>query len=117
MTNEFQNAEPAVQSEFEPAKFSTFTLPFGMGKVEVAKVERPKVEFAKGQLPKVEFTPVEVVKLEVRRPNFEVRRPNLKDVDVKAVAEDARQRAVEVAKEVRGNVSHTVTLVREAVGI
>jgi hypothetical protein len=48
----------------------------------------------------------------------EVKMPEVKmpDVDVSAMTTQTRDKVTEAAKSVKGNVSHAVTLVREAVG-
>jgi hypothetical protein len=64
------------------------------------KVEMPKLEMPKFEMPKVDMS-----------------RAKLPEVDVVAMTNQAKDRVTVTAKSVRGNVSHTIDLIREAVGV
>jgi len=96
--------------EDEMNESSTFTF---LG-VELPKVELPKVEMPKFEMPKVEM------------PKFDVPTVNLDGVNtafgaVKTAATTAAKgsysTATDAAVKVRQSAGHTVTLVREAIGV
>jgi hypothetical protein len=101
-------------------------------KVETPKAAKPEATKPAGTKPDVWFTlpavdrlgipqvsvPKDLTKIEL--PKFELPKvdlPKVSDVDVRAFAEQARDRAHATATDVRKNVSHTVTLLREVVGV
>ena len=49
-------------------------------------------------------------------PKFDMPKFDLPKVDISAMGTQTRERMSDAAQSVRGNVSHTVTLIREAVG-
>jgi hypothetical protein len=50
-------------------------------------------------------------------PKVDMSKAKLPDVDVAAMTTQAKDRVTVTAKSVRGNVSHTIDLIREAVGV
>ena len=101
--------------EDEMNESSTFTF---LG-VELPKVELPKVEMPKFEMPKFEMPKVEM-------PKFDVPTVNLDGVNtafgaVKTAATTAAKgsysTATDAAVKVRQSARHTVTLVREAIGV
>ena len=70
--------------------------------------ELPKFEMPKFEMPKVTMP-------EVKVPDVKV--PEVKMPDVSAMTTQARDKVSGTVKSVRGNVSHTVDLIREAVGV
>jgi hypothetical protein len=111
---------------FEEAPESSNTF-FGVQipKIDLSKLEMPKVEFPKFELPKVEMPKVEMPKVEM--PKFELPKVEFPKVDVtafnevastvKTAASDSMLAATQAANKVRNSAAHTVTLVREAVGV
>jgi len=99
-------------------------------KIDLSKLEMPKVEFPKFELPKVEMPKFELPKVEmpkVEMPKFELPKVEFPKVDVtafnevastvKSAASDSVLAATQAANKVRNSAAHTVTLVREAVGV
>jgi hypothetical protein len=82
-------------------------------KVEAPKVTKPEVWFTIPAVDRLGLSKVDVPKFELPKVDL----PKVPDVDVRALAEQARDRAQATATDVRKNVSHTVTLFREAVGV
>jgi hypothetical protein len=50
-------------------------------------------------------------------PKVDMPKVKLPDVDVAGMTTQTKTRVTDAAKSVRGNVSHTVDLIREAVGV
>lgn len=81
-------------------------------KVEAPKVTKPEVWFT---LPAVDR--LGIPQVNVPKDLTKIELPKVPEVDVRALAEQARVRAQATATDVRKNVSHTVTLLREVVGV
>ncbi|MGB4324309.1 MAG: hypothetical protein WBJ33_03530 [Candidatus Nanopelagicales bacterium] len=106
---------------FEDAPESSNTF-FGVQipKIDLSKLEMPKVEFPKFELPKVEMPKVEMPKFELPKvefPKVDVTAFNEVASTVKTAASDSMLAATQAANKVRNSAAHTVTLVREAVGV
>ena len=89
-------------------------------KIDLSKLEMPKVEFPKFELPKVEMPKVEMPKFELPKvefPKVDVTAFNEVALTVKSAASDSVLAATQAANKVRNSAAHTVTLVREAVGV
>jgi hypothetical protein len=89
-------------------------------KIDFSKLEMPKVEFPKFELPKVEMPKVEMPKFELPKvefPKIDVTAFNEVASTVKTAASDSMLAATQAANKVRNSAAHTVTLVREAVGV
>jgi len=89
-------------------------------KIDLSKLEMPKVEFPKFELPKVEMPKVEMPKFELPKvefPKVDVTAFNEVASTVKSAASDSVLAATQAANKVRNSAAHTVTLVREAVGV
>lgn len=101
---------------FEEAPESSNTF-FGVQipKIDLSKLEMPKVEFPKFELPKVEMPKFELPKVEF--PKVDVTAFNEVASTVKTAASDSMLAATQAANKVRNSAAHTVTLVREAVGV
>lgn len=101
---------------FEEAPESSNTF-FGVQipKIDLSKFEMPKVEFPKFELPKVEMPKFELPKVEF--PKVDVTAFNEVASTVKTAASDSMLAATQAANKVRNSAAHTVTLVREAVGV
>lgn len=84
-------------------------------KIDLSKLEMPKVEFPKFELPKVEMPKFELPKVEF--PKVDVTAFNEVASTVKTAASDSMLAATQAANKVRNSAAHTVTLVREAVGV
>ena len=84
-------------------------------KIDLSKLEMPKVEFPKFELPKVEMPKFELPKVEF--PKVDVTAFNEVASTVKSAASDSVLAATQAANKVRNSAAHTVTLVREAVGV
>lgn len=93
-----------VENTVEEAKNASF---FG---VQIPKVELPKFELPKFDIPKFEFPKVELPKVDFSSLN------NVAET-VRTAASDTVLTATQTATKVRNSASHTVTLVREAVGV
>ncbi len=111
---------------FEQASESSNTFfGFQIPKIDLSKLEMPKVEFPKFEMPKVELPKFELPKVEI--PKFELPKVEFPKVDVtafnevastvKTAASDSVLAATQAANKVRNSAAHTVTLVREAVGV
>ena len=82
-------------------KFFGVQIPkFDVPKFDMPKFDMPKFEFPKVELPKVDFSSLNGVA-----------------ETVKTAASDTVLTASQAATKVRNSAAHTVTLVREAVGI
>ena len=93
--------EDTTTTKFFGVQIPKFDMPkFDMPKFEFPKVELPKVELPKVELPKVDFSSLNGVA-----------------ETVKTAASDTVLTASQAATKVRNSAAHTVTLVREAVGI
>ena len=91
---------------------TTTTKFFG---VQIHKFDVPKFDMPKFDMPKFEFPKVELPKVELPKVDFS----SLNGVaeTVKTAASDTVLTASQAATKVRNSAAHTVTLVREAVGI
>lgn len=89
-------AQDNTQENTADTTFFGVTIP----KFDLPKVELPKVEFPKVELPKVDLTALN----------------DLAEV-VRNAASDTMLTATQTATKVRNGAAHTVTLVREAVGV
>lgn len=78
-------------------------------------VQVPKVDLPKFDMPKFDFPKVELPKVELPKVDF----ASLNGVaeTVKTAASDTVLTASQAATKVRNSAAHTVTLVREAVGL
>jgi len=94
--------EAATQAR-EAVSVQKVDLPFGLPEVPVPTVDLAKFDTSKLDLPKIDFAKLDFAKLD----------PS--NIDVPALAADARERLVAAGEEVRRGVSSTVTLIREAV--
>ena len=109
--------EAKETSKQRSSSFLPFDLPkFDLPKIEVPKFDVPKFDLPKVELPKIELPKVELPKVEL--PKIDV------PAQVTEVAErgrgfvaDSVKSARTAAGSVRKNVSETVVLVREAVGV
>lgn len=83
--------------------------------VQIPKFDVPKFDMPKFDMPKFEFPKVELPKVELPKVDFS----SLNGVaeTVKTAASDTVLTASQAATKVRNSAAHTVTLVREAVGI
>lgn len=112
-------ASETTKKATSTAKAAEFTVPsvdlsrFGLPKFEGTTLHMPKVELPKVELPKVELPKVELPKVDLHR--LDLRKVDL--ADLTELADQARTRVHDTASSVRGSVSHTVTLLREAVGV
>jgi len=89
-------------------------------KIDLSKLEMPKVEFPKFELPEVEMPKFELPKFELPKvefPKVDVTAFNEVASTVKSAASDSVLAATQAANKVRNSAAHTVTLVREAVGV
>ena len=92
-------------------KFFGVQIPkFDVPKFDMPKFDMPKFEFPKVELPKVELPKVELPKVDFSSLNGVAE-------TVKTAASDTVLTASQAATKVRNSAAHTVTLVREAVGI
>lgn len=91
---------------------TTTTKFFG---VQVPKVDLPKFDMPKFDFPKIELPKVELPKVDFPKVDFS----SLNGVaeTVKTAASDSVLTASQAATKVRNSAAHTVTLVREAVGL
>ena len=99
---------------------TTTTKFFGVQvpKVELPKVELPKVDLPKFDMPKFDFSKVELPKVELPKVDFSsLNGLNGIAETVKTAASDTVLTASQAATKVRNSAAHTVTLVREAVGL
>ena len=103
-------AEPSAKagtSSFLPFEFPKVELP----KFDLPKFERPKFDLPKFDLPKVQFPKVELPKVDVPIHVTEVAGRG------RDLVTDSVKTARNAAGSVRKNVSETVVLVREVVGV
>lgn len=84
-------------------------------KVELPKIELPKVDLPKFDMPKFDMPKFDFPKVELPKVDFS----SLNGVaeTVKTAASDTVLTASQAATKVRNSATHTVTLVREAVGL
>ncbi len=78
--------------------------------VELPKIDMPRIELPKVEMPKVDFPKIDMSVVNMERVNTAI------DA-VKSAAKDGYATATEAATKVRHSTGHTVTLVREAIGI
>ena len=90
---------------------SSSFLPFDLPKFDLPKIEAPKFDVPKFDLPKVELPKVELPKIDVPAQVTEVAERG------RGFVADSVKSARTAAGSVRKNVSETVVLVREAVGV
>lgn len=83
---------------------------FTMPDVKLPKLEIPKVDLPKVELPKVDLSKVKLP--EITRPDFAAAAGSVSEFTDKAKA-----KAAAGTEQVKTSVAHTVTLVREAVGV
>ena len=94
------------------SSFLPFDLPkFDLPKIDVPKFDLPKIDVPKFDLPKVELPKVEIPKIDVPAQVTEVAERG------RGFVTDSVKSARSAAGSVRKNVSETVVLVREAVGV
>jgi hypothetical protein len=79
-----------------------FSLPFAVPKVDLSKVDLSKVDLSKVDLSRFDPREIDV---------------NALASTAKGAAVTAKSKATAVSIDVRKNIAHTVTLLREAVGI
>lgn len=99
---------------------TTTTKFFG---VQVPKVDLPKFDMPKFDMPKFDFSKIELPKVEL--PKVELPKVDFSSLNglngiaetVKTAASDTVLTASQTATKVRNSAAHTVTLVREAVGL
>ena len=110
-----ENTMPETATE-TPSTFFGVQIP----KIDFSKLEMPKVEIPKFELPKVEMPKVEMPKFELPKveiPKVDITAFNEVASTVKTAASDSMLAATQAATKVRKSAAHTVTLVREAVGV
>ncbi len=90
---------------------SSSFLPFDLPKLDLPKIDVPKFELPKLDLPKFELPKVELPKMDVPAQVTEVAERG------RGFVSDSVKSARSAAGSVRKNVSETVVLVREAVGV
>lgn len=94
------------------SSFLPFDLPrFDLPKIDVPKFDLPKFDLPKFEIPKVEIPKVEIPKMDVPAQVTEVAERG------RGFVTDSVKSARSAAGSVRKNVSETVVLVREAVGV
>ena len=108
------SVKPEAKETAKP-RSSSF-LPFDLPKLDLPKIDVPKIDVPKFELPKFELPKFDIPKVEL--PKMDV------PAQVTEVAErgrgfvtDSVKSARSAAGSVRKNVSETVVLVREAVGV
>lgn len=98
----------------DTTKDTTF---FGM---TIPRVDIPKLDIPKFDLPKLDLPKLDLPKFDLPKIDFpKVDRTAINDVTeaVKNAAADTMLTATQTATKVRNSAAHTVTLVREAVGV
>ena len=86
-----------------------------MPKLELTKVRVPELHMREVQLPDMKLP--EVTLADVKLPEFKVPEGTCAAVEISELREQTRARMDEAVKTVRGNVEHTITLIREAVNV
>ena len=86
---------------------SRFSMPFAIPTLDLSKVDLSKVDLSKVDLPRVDLS-----RFDPRELDVQALASTAKDAAV-----SAKSKATAVSNDVRKNITHTVTLVREAVGI
>ena len=103
------SVKPEAKETAKP-RSSSF-LPFDLPKLDLPKIDVPKIDVPKFELPKFDLPKVEIPKFDVPAQMSEVAERG------RGFVTDSVKSARSAAGSVRKNVSETVVLVREAVGV
>ena len=100
------------------SKFNFFGV--DLPKIDLPKIDLPKIDLPKIDLPKINLPKVDVPTLNI--PTLNMPAVHMDGVNtaidaVKSAAKDGYTSATEAATKVRNGAGHTVTLVREAIGV
>ena len=100
------------------SKFNFFGV--DLPKIDLPKIDLPKIDLPKFDLPKIDLPKVDVPTLNI--PTLNMPAVHMDGVNtaidaVKSAAKDGYTSATEAATKVRNGAGHTVTLVREAIGV
>jgi len=83
--------------------------------VDLPKIDLPKIDLPKIDLPKIDLPKIDLPTLNM--PAVHMDGVNTAIDAVKSAAKDGYTSATEAATKVRNGAGHTVTLVREAIGV
>ncbi len=95
------------------SKFNFFGV--DLPKIDLPKIDLPKIDLPKINLPKVDVPTLNMPTLNM--PAVHMDGVNTAIDAVKSAAKDGYTSATEAATKVRNGAGHTVTLVREAIGV
>ena len=95
------------------SKFNFFGV--DLPKIDLPKIDLPKIDLPKINLPKVDVPTLNIPTLNM--PAVHMDGVNTAIDAVKSAAKDGYTSATEAATKVRNGAGHTVTLVREAIGV
>ena len=95
------------------SKFNFFGV--DLPKIDLPKIDLPKIDLPKFDLPKFDLPKIDLPTLNM--PAVHMDGVNTAIDAVKSAAKDGYTSATEAATKVRNGAGHTVTLVREAIGV
>jgi hypothetical protein len=105
--------DPMSEEMNTSSKFNFFGV--DLPKIDLPKIDLPKIDLPKINLPKVDVPTLNIPTLNM--PAVHMDGVNTAIDAVKSAAKDGYTSATEAATKVRNGAGHTVTLVREAIGV